>query len=292
MKKVYLFLFVIIGCIVLVLAAEFTPQGHMNLRGIYSIKNVTNITVNDYYGGSGELTENFSADYFKGNMAWTNLTDYPVSCPANSYITTINDSTVCSEVVNIPNGGNASFYNVSIENDLNVDNLTTVNNFIVNGNFSAKRPSGMFSSTQTQIVIVASTAYVTTFNYTENSYLILKSTDQQNFTIQQSGDYLIELSVVIVTDTNNKHFEVWPQINGVNVPRSNTRVEIENAGTEQVIAVPFILDLNAGDSFRIMYSSDDAGSQMVSTDAHGTGVNAVPICPSIIMTVTKISETI
>jgi len=76
----------------------------------------------------------------------------------------------------------------------------------------------------------------------------------------------------------------------VNVPRSNTQIEIETAGTEQVISVSFILDLNSGDKFRIMYSSDDAGSMTVWHSGHGIGANAIPETPSIIMTVTKVSE--
>jgi len=57
-----------------------------------------------------------------------------------------------------------------------------------------------------------------------------------------------------------------------------------------LISVSFILDLNAGDKFRIMYSSDDAGSMTVWTAGHGVGVNAVPETPSMIMTVSKVSE--
>jgi hypothetical protein len=180
--------------------------------------------------------------------------------------------------------GSSKFDDVNITNDLNI-----VGNLIVKGNFSAKRPYGMFSSNTSQIVDVANTVKVMNFSHIEDNYLMTLD-GHENITILQSGDYKIDLSVVIVTDTNNKHFNIFPQINGINVPRSNTRVEIENAGTEQVIAVPFILDLDVGDNFRIMYTSDDAGSMTVWTAGSGSGANAIPETPSIIMTIAKISE--
>jgi len=164
------------------------------------------------------------------------------------------------------------------------------NNVIINGSFSAKRAYGMFSSNESQVTIDADVAYPMNFSHVEDTYLV-ELINNENITVNDSGDYLIELSVIIITDSNNKHFSVWPQINGVNVPRSTTRLEIENSGTEQVIAVPFILDLEAGDNFRIMFLSDDAGSSTVWTAGYGSGANAVPETPSIILTMTKISET-
>ena len=168
-------------------------------------------------------------------------------------------------------------------------------NLDVGGNFTAKIPYGMFSSNESQVVTVAETVYVLNFTHIEDDYL-MELEGSENITIKQSGDYLIALSGLFVTDANNKHFEIFPQtthtdgVTFVNVPRSNTLIEVENAGTYGLIAVTFILDLNAGDKFRIMYSSDDAGSMTVSVAGHGVGVNAVPATPSMIMTVNKVSE--
>jgi len=165
----------------------------------------------------------------------------------------------------------------------------------VTGDFSAKRPYGMFSSNISQVITVADIVNVINFTHVEDTWQI-ECENNENITVQQSGDYLITLSVVVVTDSNNKHFDVFPQtthgdgVTMVNVPRSNTQIEIETAGTEQVISVSFILDLNSGDKFRIMYSSDDAGSMTVWHSGHGIGANAIPETPSIIMTVTKVSE--
>jgi len=175
-------------------------------------------------------------------------------------------------------------------NNTNITGLLTTENIVVNGNVSIKRPYGMFSSTETQVMAVADTAYPITFNWTENAYEIIKASDNSNFSVQQTGNYLIEISAITDTDTVNKHIDIWMQKNGVNVPRSNTKVQLPSANTKTLIVVPFIIDLNTTDSFRLMMNSDDAGSQLLYVAGSGSGANAVPETPSILLTITKLSE--
>lgn len=40
---------------------------------------------------------------------WTSIYSFPVACPANSYVTQLNGSVTCTEVVNIPNGALGNF---------------------------------------------------------------------------------------------------------------------------------------------------------------------------------------
>lgn len=167
-----------------------------------------------------------------------------------------------------------------------VGNLNVTGNFVSTGNMSVKRPYGMFSDVTNQVVAVANTAYPVNFSTTEDSYEVYITSDRQNFSVAQNGDYLIELSAIADVDTPNKALELWPQINGVNVNRSNTKVVLPTATTATVISVPFILDLRTTDTFRIMYASDDAGSRLIYTD----NTSYSPSTPSIIMTVSKISE--
>lgn len=166
------------------------------------------------------------------------------------------------------------------------DTMNIKNNLTVNGTAQFKNPYAMYSSTATQTIAVASTAYPVTFNETETSYLITKSSDNANFSVAYAGNYLIEISAIADVDTANKHIEIWTQKNGVNVPRSNTLTHITAVTAEQVIAVPFIISLNTTDKFRIMYASDDAGSRLINTPATAYS----PGSPSIIMTITKISD--
>lgn len=164
-------------------------------------------------------------------------------------------------------------------------NTTMMGNVNILGNLSVKRPYAMYSDTGLQVIAVSNTAYPVRFNVTEDDYQIIK-TNNENITFQQTGDYLIEISAIVTTDTANKHVEIWVQKNGVDVPRSNTKVEFSNPNLEQVISVPFILDMNTTDKMRIMWASDDAGSSMVYVGATAYS----PETPSIIMTINKISE--
>lgn len=159
-------------------------------------------------------------------------------------------------------------------------------NLKVLGNLSVKRPYGMYASMQIQTMAAASTRYNVTFDVTEDSYEIIKAADNFTFRVQQDGDYLIELSAIFDTTTPNKHVELWPSINGVNVPRSNTRMLLPTASTEMVLSVPFILDLHTTDYFTIHMATDDPGARMIFI----TNTSYSPATPSIIMTISKISE--
>ena len=179
--------------------------------------------------------------------------------------------------------GSINFLNDTIiEGNLNVD-----------GNFSAKRPYIMVSSNESQIVEVADTVYVMNFSHIEDEYL-MDLEGGENITFQDDGDYVISLSGLFTTDTNNKHFNIFPQFHNssgwFNFPRSNTRLKMENAGTDGMIAVTFILDIEQMDKIRLMYSSDDAGSMTKWTAGSGTGANEIPETPSMIMTIFKHSE--
>lgn len=170
--------------------------------------------------------------------------------------------------------------------NLTLNNLTTVGNVVVNGNFSAKRPYAMFSDNHTQSVASANTAYPINFSSTEDAYQITIASDRRNITVAQKGDYLIELSAIVTSNLPNKHVQIWIQKNAININRSNTKLELASSGVEQTLAVPFIIDLNTTDIFRVMWAVDDTGITMPYT----TNTSYSPDTPSIIMTMTKISD--
>lgn len=188
---------------------------------------------------------------------------------------------------NLINGWVRITGNLDVTGDSKVSgNMNITGNTHIEGNVSFMRPHGTFSSTETQVMAAASTAYPVTFNWTENSYEITKSSDNANFSFGQTGEYLIELSAIVDTDLNNKIIEIWVQKNGVDVPRSNTRVKIPSAATETLIVVPYIIEMNLTDEFRVMMGTDDAGSMLLAIAATAYS----PASPSIIMVISKISE--
>jgi hypothetical protein len=170
-----------------------------------------------------------------------------------------------------------------------VGNLNVTGNVWIGGNVSIKRPYGMFSSTEDQTLTLADTAYPVTFNWTEDAYEIIKE-GNSNFSVQQNGDYLIELSAIFQSAVANKKSNIWVQIyNGSqwdDVPRSNTQLTIRTSGSDYVVAVPFIIDVTTSEKFRIMWAGDDNGVFL----NYMTNTSYAPETPSIIMTTTKISE--
>jgi hypothetical protein len=234
---------------------------------------------------AGNYTTNWETLVWKtGGSYWANnllLSTRDGSTTFNSVGSPLNVKANTTSFVNLSGVTNAQIFS---NGNATFKNLTAVN-VNVTGNFSAKMPYGTFSSSQTQTVAVASTAYNISFNWTDDSYLITKTNDV-NFTVKQSGDYYIDVSAIFSTDLPNKHVELWARKNGVDIPRSNTKMELATAGIEIPLAVSFIIDLNTTDVVTLMYASDDAGSQLVATGATAYS----PASPSIIMNMYKISE--
>jgi hypothetical protein len=164
--------------------------------------------------------------------------------------------------------------------------LNVTHNLIVGGNVSIKRPYATFSSTQTQTMAVANRAYAIKYNITEDNYLINLSVDKENMTVKQSGDYFISTSAIFTVDTPNKHAELWFTKNGLNIPRSNTRIVLPSAATEMVLSVSFIIDLLPSDVLAMKMGTDDAGTQLLFI----TNTSYSPSTPSIITAIHEISE--
>lgn len=69
----------------LVYGVPFTPQGNINLRGIYSL--VSGVDVN---------ATNVNADFIDGVQTWEHES-YPTSCPSGSALTSIGNTTICED---------------------------------------------------------------------------------------------------------------------------------------------------------------------------------------------------
>jgi hypothetical protein len=164
--------------------------------------------------------------------------------------------------------------------------LNVTENVNILGNVSFKRPFGMFSSTEIQTIASINTPYPITFNWTEDSYEIYKSSDNANFSFGQTGEYLIELSAIMQTTTPGDRVEIWIQKNGQNIIRSNTVYDFKSNGANAVIAVPFIIEMNMTDKFRVMFAGSSTNIKM----QYITNTSYSPETPSIIMTISKISE--
>jgi hypothetical protein len=76
---------------------------------------------------------------------------------------------------------------------------------------------------------------------------------------------------------------IWLRKNGVDVPNSNGRVQINSNNGDSLPIVPYIIDLNAGDYLEFMVQATDTDVQLLSINP-GIG----PFIPAIIVGIKEI----
>jgi hypothetical protein len=247
---------------------------------------INNISFNSFYNvtNTTNITNNITTIY---NLTLASLSPYLIVTPL--YNITFNDTLNNQTIQNICSAftsSNAGGWSNTSLNTTTTLNAQVNNNLVVLGNVSFKRPYAQFSSNTTQQVASTSTPFATLFEVNEGSYLITK-TSNTNFTFQQQGEYLIELSAVVTSSVNARHFELWLRKDGTDIPRSNTLVYIPNTNTQLVLSVMFIIPLNTTNTLQVMYASSD-GTTVSMPFTSNTSYS--PAVPSIIMTVSKVSE--
>lgn len=115
--------------------------------------------------------------------------------------------------------------------------------------------------------------------------------------VYEKGDYEIIISALVdttdVTGSTAQLMDLWfvkgnstSDLVGTIVDRSNTQTAIDRAGMQVTVAVPFIIDLDPGDFFRLDYRGSDTRLRWLAVAAGATPTR--PACPSIIMTLKKL----
>ena len=75
---------------------------------------------------------------------------------------------------------------------------------------------------------------------------------------------------------------IWYRVNGVNVANSARKSTLAGSSAVVVAAWNYVVKLNAGDYFELVFSTDDIGCQIVAVAAAAPA----PAIPSVILTVT------
>jgi hypothetical protein len=148
-----------------------------------------------------------------------------------------------------------------------------------------RRRYGSFYDTTTQTAAVINTAYAMTFNNTQFSQGITRGTPTSRIYADTLNIYNIQFSAQIVnTSGGGAHRAwIWLRKNGVDVPDSATVIRIQGNNTEAVAAWNFLLEMNQGDYFELMWAADNTGVQLQTFAASGF----YPAVPSVILTVTN-----
>ena len=150
---------------------------------------------------------------------------------------------------------------------------------------------GAFESHSDQSAAAANTPYETNFSATTLSHGITlqKNADRINTQIACSKTAVYNFQFSVQFDksggTGPGLVWVWARINGEDVPYSASQVRLQNTSSELVAAWNFLLSMNAGDYFELMWATDDTTCIMSYIAASGD----IPAIPSVILTVTQVN---
>jgi len=142
---------------------------------------------------------------------------------------------------------------------------------------------GAFHSTVTQTAAVINTAYGITLNTTDISFGVYVGTPTSRVYLDTEGIYNFQFSAQLEKNTGGVGaVYIWCRVNGVDIPASATKIRIQGNNAETVAAWNFVLAVNSGDYFELMWSTDDTHCQIFASAAS----SPVPAIPSVILTVT------
>ena len=155
------------------------------------------------------------------------------------------------------------------------------------GNALSGTLHGAFHSQVTQYATSANTAIVMTAETTDYSAGITVI-DGSKITVSTGGTYNLQFSSVFrkLQGGTIEYVSVWPQVNGVDIPWSNTDVTMANNNELIVAAWNFIVELNADDYVELLWSSTSTQMEMLAQSPQSSPTR--PGTPSVIITLTQI----
>ena len=144
--------------------------------------------------------------------------------------------------------------------------------------------NGVFFDTATQTAAVINTAYPITFNTTDiTDGVYIGATTSQVF-VDRIGTYNFQFSAQLIkASVGTGNVFIWYRVNGVNVANSARKATLAGSSAVVVAAWNYVVKLNAGDYFELVFSTDDTGCQIVAVAAAAPA----PAIPSVILTVTN-----
>lgn len=144
---------------------------------------------------------------------------------------------------------------------------------------------GVFSSSVTQTAPSINTPHNVHFENTDITSGV-RVVDQNKITIDNAGLYSFDFRLQLTSsNSSQKEMYVWARKNGVDVPRSTSKVTLVGNGVELVPSWSFSLSMQIGDYFELMYAVNDLA---ISINAPN-GVSFAPSTPSATLRVSQIN---
>lgn len=146
---------------------------------------------------------------------------------------------------------------------------------------------GSFYDTTTQTAAAINTAYAMTFNTTDSSNGVSRSTPTSRILVDNLGVYNIQFSAQLdKTAGATGIVYIWLRINGSDVAQSAGKVAIQGTSAQTIASWNYVTTLTAGQYFQLMWSTDDTRCQILAASAS----SPVPAIPSVILTVTQVNN--
>ena len=142
---------------------------------------------------------------------------------------------------------------------------------------------GVFFDTTTQTAAAINTAYPVTINSTSITDGVYIGTPTSRVYVDRVGTYNFQFSAQLVKASSSaRHVYIWYRVNGADAANSATKVTLAGNDAAVVAAWNFVVELNAGDYFELVWSTDNTDCQIYAQGASAP----VPAIPSVILTVT------
>jgi hypothetical protein len=89
------------------------------------------------------------------------------------------------------------------------------------------------------------------------------------------------------SSSGTHYLEIFPVVNGISVPDSNTRIRV-SAAVESCLTAEYFLSFTAGDRFQLYMVGENTNARLLAI-TRGTGTPTIPDIPSIILTIQRIA---
>jgi hypothetical protein len=155
------------------------------------------------------------------------------------------------------------------------------------GGAAFKFPVGSFYLTTQQTIPVINTAYAIPFNNTAISNQVSIGSPTSRIVVDVAGYYNFQFSAQLAkTAGSTMTAWVWPRVNGVDIPDSNTKLQLTGSSSSEMVAAwNFVLPMNAGDYFELYWAADHVDVIIKAEAANSFS----PAIPPVILTATFVS---
>ena len=147
-------------------------------------------------------------------------------------------------------------------------------------------PCASFYTTTTQTAAAINTAYAISMDPAVFENGVYLGTPASRIYIDNDGVYNFQFSLQLAkSSASTGDIWIWYRVNGVDAAYSASQVAVQGTSAQTVAAWNFVVEMNAGDYFELMWAVDDTHVEIIQ---YGTAAFR-PAIPPVIMTVTFVS---